>query len=662
MGRWLSYCVLFIVFSLSVSAQQKVLHLSADSISYKQLILWQYINADDIKYSKPDFNDSNWQVVNSKLPLDKKKEIKFDSVAWFRLHVDVDSDLVGEPIWVNLNQLGASELYIDGKLIKKSGQIAGKDKSAYFSSRTDPFVITFKKPGMHLLALRYANYHNKVLMGEDKDVGVQVVLKSVSRGLDDYHSYRHLVVAATVFIVFFITMFLTHLFLYLYYRAERSNLYFSLYCLAFSACFFLPLLALTIDDPWVAFSLRKWLLLPYALLGFSLSGLSNHLFSRSKKRLYFWAALGILAIVLSFIVDNDLPPLIVAFIVFGSMLESFILTSRAIYRRVKGAKIIGIGILFFSLFFFGLLGAATMMEGMYLTGESLMGKIVLLLLLLAILSIPLSMSIYLAWKFSHINKDLKYQLSQVNELSEKTLQQEQEKKKMLESEKERLELQVEERTKEITEEKRKSDELLLNILPEEIADELKERGTSDAKYFDHVTVMFTDFVDFTKAGEKFSPQELVNELDTCFKAFDRIVSKYHIEKIKTIGDAYLCVSGLPSADEEHAVKTVQAAVDILAYMKQRQQDYPERTFNIRIGIHSGAVVAGIVGVKKFAYDIWGDTVNTAARMESSSTPNKINISEATYELVQEYFVCTGRGEIAAKNKGEMSMYFVEGRK
>jgi class 3 adenylate cyclase len=204
----------------------------------------------------------------------------------------------------------------------------------------------------------------------------------------------------------------------------------------------------------------------------------------------------------------------------------------------------------------------------------------------------------------------------------------------------------------------RSDGLLLNILPAEVADELKDKGSSAAKYFDHVTVLFTDFVNFTNAGERMSPQALIDELHTCFKAFDEITGKYNIEKIKTIGDAYLAVAGLPLADPKHAENMVSAAIEINTFMAERLAKLGEKTFAVRIGIHSGSVVAGIVGVKKFAYDIWGDTVNTAARMEQNSEAGKINISETTYELVKDRFVCEYRGEIEAKNKGQLKMYFV----
>jgi adenylate cyclase len=207
-------------------------------------------------------------------------------------------------------------------------------------------------------------------------------------------------------------------------------------------------------------------------------------------------------------------------------------------------------------------------------------------------------------------------------------------------------------------ERKKSDDLLLNILPAEVASELKKTGSTTAKHYDNVTVLFTDFVNFTIAGEHMNPQSLIDELHTCFKKFDEITAKYKIEKIKTIGDAYLAVAGLPKEDPHHAENSVSAAIEINAFMQDRVAKLGERTFQIRIGIHSGSVVAGIVGVKKFAYDIWGDTVNTAARMEQNSEPGKVNISETTYELVKDKFTCAYRGEIEAKNKGQLKMYFV----
>lgn len=206
-------------------------------------------------------------------------------------------------------------------------------------------------------------------------------------------------------------------------------------------------------------------------------------------------------------------------------------------------------------------------------------------------------------------------------------------------------------------EKNRSESLLLNILPTEVAEELKETGVSVAKQFNNVSVLFTDFVNFTSISEQLSATELVSQIHTCFTAFDEITGRHGLEKIKTIGDAYLAVSGIPNSDSEHAIKAIRAALEIREWIATNQ-----KTFEIRIGINTGSVVAGIVGVKKFAYDIWGDTVNTAARMEQQSEAGKINISGTTFNLIQAKFKCTYRGKIQAKNKGEVDMYFVEGEK
>lgn len=212
----------------------------------------------------------------------------------------------------------------------------------------------------------------------------------------------------------------------------------------------------------------------------------------------------------------------------------------------------------------------------------------------------------------------------------------------------------------VKKEQAKSEQLLLNILPAEVAEELKSTGSTTARHFDNVTVLFTDFVGFTTVSEQLSPKQLVDELHTCFTAFDGIMVKHSIEKIKTVGDAYLAVSGLPLPNDKHAENVVSAAIEIRDFMLARKQELGDIGFNVRIGIHSGNVVAGIVGVKKFAYDIWGDTVNTAARMEQKSEPGKINISQVTYELIKGKYSCMYRGEIEAKNKGMMKMYFVHG--
>jgi len=216
--------------------------------------------------------------------------------------------------------------------------------------------------------------------------------------------------------------------------------------------------------------------------------------------------------------------------------------------------------------------------------------------------------------------------------------------------------------KKITKEKQRSDELLLNILPSETAEELKVTGSAKAKSFEQVTVLFTDFKDFTDASEKLSAEDLVREIHNCYSEFDKIVTRHGIEKIKTIGDAYMCAGGLPVSNQTHPGDVVKAAMEMQQFIIRNKNERMAKGlpfFELRIGIHTGPVVAGIVGIKKFAYDIWGDTVNTASRMESSGEVGKVNISGATYNMVKDQFACTHRGKVAAKNKGEIDMYFVD---
>lgn len=219
--------------------------------------------------------------------------------------------------------------------------------------------------------------------------------------------------------------------------------------------------------------------------------------------------------------------------------------------------------------------------------------------------------------------------------------------------------QIEAQKRLIEAERIKSDKLLLNILPDEIAQELRTQGHAYPKHYESATVLFTDFVNFTSLAAHLSPDALLTELDECFLAFDEIAERHNLEKIKTIGDAYMCVGGIPVANKTHPVDAVRAALDMVAWLQHRNDTNPNAVFKeMRVGIHTGQVTAGVIGKNKFAYDIWGDAVNLASRMEEEGISNRINISGATYAAIQTYFPCEHRGKREVRNKGLVDMYLV----
>ena len=241
----------------------------------------------------------------------------------------------------------------------------------------------------------------------------------------------------------------------------------------------------------------------------------------------------------------------------------------------------------------------------------------------------------------------------------------------LKAKNDRLQKLVDERTLELVQkskllesEKERTEQLLLNILPAEIAEELKLHGRSEAKHHDQVSILFTDFAEFTRLSQKLTAVELVAEINECFKSFDNICDKYSVEKIKTIGDSYMAAGGMLGAEKDAAANTVLAALEMNDFVLKRfahRKAAGFDAFQMRSGVHTGPVVAGIVGVKKFQYDVWGDTVNTASRMELHGENGRVNVSQSTYDLLKEdpRFHCFSRGKVQVKGKGSIPMYFVE---
>jgi len=216
------------------------------------------------------------------------------------------------------------------------------------------------------------------------------------------------------------------------------------------------------------------------------------------------------------------------------------------------------------------------------------------------------------------------------------------------------------RHQEAEKQRQNAESLLLNILPQEVAEELEEKDRVAPKYFEDVSILFTDFVGFTASTEKLAVDELVLALHDYFTAFDQISERYGLEKLKTIGDSYMCAAGLPLRKPSHPVDAILAAFEMIDAVKKRQAPENPAQWSVRIGIHTGAVIAGVVGIKKFSFDIWGDSVNYAKRMESRGVPDRINVSDRTYARVKDFFACSHREQIVGNGEKSFEMYLVDG--
>ncbi len=642
---------------------------------------WRYnAKITDNSGANPKLDDSHW---DSALSHDFESYARFEKPAWYRFHFRCGGDVLHIPLSFTLEQTGVSEIYLDGKLIQKYGQInPGKDVKCY-NPQNEPVVFILQDTGEHVFAIKYVNpnaVYNVKRFGY-YNAGFTFIT-GPTKGMIEAHRvhYQALTFIFIALTGLFLALGLLHFFIYLFNRKEYAHIWYSGFSLAFASAFFLGYLTNLANSVSLIVYAKYAMPIALSVMFLSLSRFIHELFPVQNKYRKWMVVLLAASTMILRIAGSNLVAVTLLILAAVVIIESTVMVIYALIKKHKGARIIGSGILFTCGFIIVIfLGALFSGNNFDLSDSTVSGQIILFFAALAIISIPLSMSVYLAWDFNNINRNLKNQLVEVQRLSAITISQEQEKKLILEGQKEALEKEVTLRTAEVVKqkeeiekqhtalgvEKQKSDNLLLNILPEEIAEELKNKGHSEARLYENVSVLFTDFVNFTKLSENMTPQQLVAEIDHCFKGFDAIVTEFGIEKIKTIGDAYLAVSGLPVADEKHAIKMVQAALKIRAFMQEYKAERMAQNrpyFDLRFGIHSGSLVAGIVGTKKFAYDIWGDTVNTAARMEQSGVPGKINISTATYELVKNAFDCESRGLVEAKNKGAMEMYFVNTEK
>lgn len=654
-------CLAGLIPSL-VKAQQPAFRIDSLTTLISLDSLWRYYPGDDTLFAQPEFDDSSWDILSPRLNLTGIPDSVFTGYGWFRLHLQIDSSLRNKPFALRLNQQGASEIYFDGAFMYSAGNFSKEaDKEETTNPRELPFILSFSDSLDYLLAIRYSNLeaHTNLKRYKHAQAGFIAEVLSPKQAMSSIKSTLPAVyLIFFLFCVFFILSFV-HFLLYLFYRRQRSNLYYSIFMFLFSAIVFNTFLSNGITESpefQTRFSFFISILFPFFFL--PLMGFVYTLFLKKIPRI-FWFTLGA-GVIISILYYLDVSFIMVLYIGFVLLLwfEITRVIILAIIRKFDGAWIIGTGVLFFILFFTVIIVLVILFGSFNVDGSNPYAAVIALTLLAAILSIPLSMSIYLARDFAQTNRNLQRQLEQVKVLSAKTLEQEREKKRILEGQKEKLEIQVKERTKELAAEKEKTEELLLNTLPLKVVNDLKQNGKTEPESFEDVTVYFSDIVGFTNISSRLEPKMLIEELNEIFTGFDDIMEKHGCERIKTIGDAYLAVCGMPEKQEEHAQQMLQAAMEIKNYLVQRNES-SEIQWKVRIGIHSGKVVGGIVGVKKYIYDVFGDTINTTSRMESNSEPMRINVSEATYELAKDKFAFIEREPMEIKGKGRMKMYFLE---
>jgi hypothetical protein len=429
-------------------------YLSADSLNtypYYLPDVWLYASGDDSLRSGMDYDDSSWKTGNTRLNQTDSAGAAFTGIGWFRIHLHIDSSLKAVPLAFSLVHHGASEIYMDGHLIESFGRIKGKDSTINKDPLDLPFVHVFADTGWHVLAVRYANYQAK---HNNEKYRAQYAGFRTNVGRSDemiWHKDLKTTLLCGIMMLLngiFLTLSLLHLFMFLFYRKDKSNLYFSLFMFCLATGTVVSFVNYAIPFPEIELRFLYTVNSIFCLSCLSLSGFVNVLFSRKKLRFRIIAFLCLLTLTLRFLSIQLFGPLTIALVAIVS-LEAVILIVVAVFRRIRGARIIGTGVLIFALFILTIFTIAMIHNDLQINDSTTGGRILLLFLALAILSIPMSMSIYQAWSFAQTNKDLSLQLLQVEELSAKTIQQEKEKQLMLENRKEELEREVELRTKEL---------------------------------------------------------------------------------------------------------------------------------------------------------------------------------------------------------------------
>lgn len=546
------------------------------------------------------------------------------------------------PLVFDLEPCGAAEIFLDGRRVAQIGQVGDSFATEEAVRRNEIPPLLLVTPGTHLLAVRYSNFYGLPASRIDPHAGgFTLHLAPPAEWMRDaLAGERQTYGQFMFFIAVPLLLAALHFALFAFAPRMRESLYCALFLCALSAMTFSRLeleRVRTVADYLVA---HRFFLI--AIVTFSLLCLlTTYRTFTQPKRLFFKVAAAVGAVLLVWpLFDESLLTFRVC-VAFGFVvsLEAVRVTALAVRRGHAGSALVLGGLVLF--------GLAVLYNALRVFGWVPEQEYSTYTMNFGILATALGLSLFIARNYALT--------------AQRLVAEEREKQALIAAQKDRLEIEVRERTKELAAEKTQSENLLHNILPREIAAELKQKGSSTPRRFEEVTILFSDFSGFTSTVSAIPAHRLIRELDEIFRGFDEIMDREGLEKIKTIGDAYMAAGGIPESCPDHAQRCVRAALAMQEAIKARNEQAAIK-WQMRIGLHAGPLVAGVVGKRKFTFDVFGDTVNLASRMETSATPGEINLSAYTYDLVRGEFDCEYRGKLELKGKGALDLYTVRGRK
>jgi class 3 adenylate cyclase len=616
---------------------------------------WRFHPGDDPAWKEPGFDDTAWATgTSAEIPLGHAAS-GWSGLGWFRLRIDASRLASATPLVLSLRQAGAAEVWLDGRRVARLGSVGTSlDTEQAVLRNVIPAPLRLGAGPTHVLAVRYSNFFarplSRIRPGEG---GFTLYLSPAAEWMAATLGAESQARATLVFFIAVpLLLAVIHFALFAFLPRSRESLYCGLF-MTVLALFTYAHLELDLIDTVPGYLLYHRLFL-MAIVAFSLFSLLTiyATFARPAGAFaYTLQATGLALLVWPLFDESQLSFRLCAAFGLVVSVEAVRVTALAVRARRDGARLVLAGMAWF--------GAAVIYNALRIFGLVPEQAFSTHTMNFGILGAALGMSLFIARNYALTARGLERKLVEVEALSRQNLEHERARQRLIAAQNERLEIEVRERTADLQTEKEKSDQLLANILPDEIATELKATGASTPRRHEEVTILFSDFSGFTSTVSTIPAQRLIRELNEIFRGFDDIAAREGIEKIKTIGDAYMAAAGLPEACPDHAQRAIRAALAMQAAIDQRNTDAAIK-WRMRVGLHSGPVVAGVVGKRKFTFDVFGDTVNLASRMETSAEPGQINLSAYTYDLVRDDFACDYRGKLDVKGKGPLDLYTVRG--